>query len=316
MKSFYKIPAYKIPALFIAASLMLTAVPAQAQEKTASGQTPSGAIQSAFQDAVESVEQLVTVKDSELNAEEKARLELEARKNALAKIIDLTILEIEDLKNKLKKLDPKDFPQADYLPVRDEFLKVLDKFIEYHVSLQEIVEKSLKLEEVKNLAAEFKNWREANYSPQIRKILDFILVFQGNAIIKIVDRRLEKIINDLKKLGNSKLIDVKKLEPLLEEAITSINAARELNANADELLQTALFPPPAPESDAEINPEENSAENPTTTETIPAPEEPAPAPAPVITIQKLIEESLVKIKNAYIKFMEMGSLIKANLKIN
>jgi len=327
---------YRMGLAALFAGLILAAATVQAEEKTAlrppaggSGQAPSEAIQSAFQNVVESVDQLLTIKDSELSDEEKTLLDIEVRKTALSRILDLSILEANDLKNKLKKLNMKDAPLSsvlDYSEIRDNFLNRLNGFLAYYDLTQETLNGSLDLEKIKNLAVDFKAWRETEYNPEVKKIMDFVLVFQIKASIKGSDRRLEKITVDLKKLESLKIMDVAKLRPPLEEATTAINMAREANSAANKLLLanlSGLYT--AATSSATTTPsltqEGITATSTLDTQTVLGITATSTATttqtdlvaAEETTIQMLIEEGLAKIKEAYKKFIEISNLVKEGL---
>jgi len=193
--------------------------------------------------------------------------ELKVRKSALKNIIDLANAESNDLKNKLIKLDGL---EGDYLILRDTFLKELGNNSNYYDSISLALEKETSLVKVRNLSTQLRDWRGVVYHPILGKIINFLLVFEGEDALKLAEERFKNISNDLKKVSNLEVIKDSPLNNLLIKAEKSLNEAKELQkASALIILK--------------------SGDNDT---------------------QQLIEDELDKIKEAYSHFVEMSDWLK------
>lgn len=219
-------------------------------------------------------EELKTAKESLKESYEKFDKdpqELELRKDALKEVIKFSIIGTQDLISKLNSF--KDV-SAVYSELKDNILVDLNGFLDYQSEyLKNFDSDDLALDGVQDLAAAFKKWREEVYDPQIKKALNFILVFQGSEILTIVTNRFRKIAGDLRLLRNSKVIKVEALLPILDEAgILLKEAASFHNDAAVSLLATTSV------SKKEIT--------------------------------GLMGNFIVKIKQVYGKFLEMSNLVK------
>lgn len=201
------------------------------------------------------------------------------RKAALLTIVDLTLLEIQDLENKLNAF--KDLEER-YLDIRSSFLTQLESYTDYLGSIKELLNASeFTMESIQKLAQGLKDWHENEYAPTVKNIINFILSFQNQAILKIADSRLGKIALDLKRFKAAKLLETGTLEPLLAKAGENLKKAWLLNDEAMLLLSTS------------------------TTPTI----------GPVRTVQELVHQSLNEIKLAYKLFFQMSAEVKKLLKL-
>lgn len=231
-------------------------------------------LKNAKQGVVDSVSALSDIQNNEdLTDAEQAAQEAEARKIALEKIFELSLLEIKTLSQKVAAV--KDLA-VEYIELQNQLLKKLSGLAgsikEYDDRLQEIDS----LEAVKNLAAEFKDWRVANYDPVIQNALDFISVFQSQTFLRVAEARYERIANDLRRLRFSKIVKIETLEPLLNWAGQDLKEARAAFNQALVLL-------------LETKPDKPS-------------------------IGKLVESMVNDIKDAYKKFFEMSDLVRKMVK--
>lgn len=193
--------------------------------------------------------------------------EVKIRKAALKNVIDLANAESNDLKNKLIKLDGL---EDDYLELRDTFLKELGNHSNYYDSISVNLEKETNLSKIKNLTSQLRDWRRIVYHPTLQKVMNFLLVFEGNDALQLAQTRFNNISNDLKKVSNLAVIKEGPLNDLLEKAGKSLAEARELQqASALIILK--------------------SGNNDT---------------------QQLIEDELGKIKETYGYFIEMSDWLK------
>lgn len=275
------------------------------------------------------VGELVELKDdSTLSEQDKEVKEIQIRKEALGKITNLSLVEIKNLENRLSSFDFKSDTQ---IKIKEKFLEILDNNKKYSEDLKIKTENNeLTLEEVKNLAQEYKDWRDENYNIYVKKLTVFILTFQEKNVLETANTRLEKIIVDLGKLENAKLIKKEDTWKYIDSAMKSLTDAQIFNSNAEKIIINAI------EKDiiniATSTPEIITNTATTTPEKIeelitkPAEESLASStaqlatstPIKVITeedaAQTLIEKSLKEIKNAYNDFISISNKVRAKLK--
>lgn len=225
-------------------------------------------IKTALQGIVDSLEQLSKI---ELTNKNKVVAELTARKLALKNILNLVFTEANNLKNKLIKIEDL---EDDHLKMRDQLLKELDNQTSYYESLNNRLESNITLPKIKELAMQFKDWRQVVYHPHLQKIINFILISDARDILQVAESRYKNISIELKKVGSTTVIKNSPLFSLLEKAEQSLEEAKELQ-KATELVIL------------------KSTDNDT---------------------QKLTEEELDKIKEAYNYFIEMSEWLKSQKK--
>lgn len=281
------------------------------------------------------VDELVGLKDDDtLSDKEKEIKEIQIRKEALSKITNLALLEIKNLEDKINSLDFESDTQS---RIKEAFLGILEKNKKYSADLKIKTEKNeLTLEEVKNLAQEYKDWREQNYNIYIKKLTVFILTFQEKNVLKTANTRLEKIMADIKKLENAKILKKEDTWKFIDSAMKSLTNAQILNSNAEKtimdliekdiiniasstpkmIIETATTTPEkiiesiitdTKESTASSTP---SLATSTPTDLIKSPQEIALEDK----AQTLIEKSLQEIKDAYGSFISISNKVKAKLK--
>ena len=136
-------------------------------------------------------------KDADLTEQEKEQKEIQARAEALNKVLSLTLLEDEDLKNKLNNL--KDL-NAENEKTRDALLGLLEENKNVYGTIRDRLVDDITPSEVKELAKDFKDWHTLVYIPKTENIVAFTLVFQEKTILNLTGNRLEKIKLDLEKL--------------------------------------------------------------------------------------------------------------------
>ncbi len=254
------------------------------------------------------VSDLINLKDNnDLSAEEKALGETRIRKEALKKIFDLFLLEISDLQNKLNELDLQDQQLVD---IRTRTLALLQGYTEHSQELTQQLDNNLTLEGLKGLARDFKIWRETYYNPQIQILVDFLLVFGEKSALKTANTRLDKIIADLKKLENTKLIRNSDYTPNLAKAMDTLTNAYVFNQRAEKMILEKII--------------RNQLLSTTTSPTVlfamsPATSTNATSSSKVLTnadeIKSLIERSIQEIKNTYTQFLEISKTIKKKLSL-
>ncbi len=124
--------------------------------------------------------------------------EFKTRQDSLLKILDLTILELKDLDKKLEL--PKFFPGAKLIIERDALKDRLEGFRQLTENLRAQTADALAEDEIKNIAADLKLWREEVYQPAVVEVLNLYFLFRGTVILATADERFSKITRDVNKL--------------------------------------------------------------------------------------------------------------------
>lgn len=216
------------------------------------------------------LKEVTDIKDSNIESPE-------SRVSAILKIIDLSRLEVEDLIKKLSSLENLD---KNYSDLRDSFLSILSDYLIYLDNAEiEANNPELSPDDLKLLANNLKQWRDAKYNNTLKKTVNFIWVLREADLLDTAHNRLDKISTDLKKAKNSRFIKIADLMPPLEKATTLLKEAKMSSKLAHELLFATTTP-------------ENYKSS---------------------TLDDVVEETLSKIKSAYQEFFKMNSLIKEML---
>lgn len=231
-------------------------------------------LKTAKQGVVDSVSALSDIQENaELSDAEKEAQEAEARKIALKKIFELSQLELKTLTQKVSAVKEL---SVEYIELQNQLIKNLGEasadIHEYADTLTEL----MALPDVKQFAADFKEWRETKYNVAIHNALDFISVFQAQTFLKIAEARFEKIATDLRRLRSSKIVKTETLEPLLSWAGQDLKEARAQYAQAVTLL-------------LETKPDKPS-------------------------VGVLVDALVANIKDAYKRFFEMSDLVRKMVK--
>lgn len=291
-------------------------------------------LQTPLEQVQNKVDELVELKDnSTLSDQEKESQEIQIRKEALDQIVDLSLAETKNLEDKLNALT---LESDDQKAAKEKFLEILDRNINYSVDLKKNIDKeNITLDEVKNLAQEYKDWRADNYGIYVKKITAFTLVFQEKAVLKIANIRLDKIMSDLKNLQNAKILKKEDTWNLINLSMKSLTNAKIFNSNAETIISKSIkkdlldvaSSTPASEMAS------TSPENLTQTATSSLSEKLGTSGLATSTIstatttsalqitaeedkaQVLIEKSLKEIKNAYNYFISISNIVNKKLKI-
>ncbi|MFA5173253.1 MAG: hypothetical protein WC435_02550 [Candidatus Paceibacterota bacterium] len=258
----------------------------------------------------EKLNNLLLVKDDlKLSEEKKSDLEFEAKKILLDSIISCSGKELEEIKselNNLKKLGDEDGK------IREVFLLKIDEFFKFFEEKNNVF-KEIKddREKIKELAKEILDWRQNVYSPLIKKVVNFTYFFKQKNIIGTAEVRLAKISSSLKKMLS---IENKEINNLLSSSSKKISAASELNNKAYSLInedfkkfieETSATSTP----DALISNQEVKGEDKETSEKTEEKEEVKPEEEKEFA-DKLIKESLDKIKEAYQDFFKVSKSVE------
>ncbi len=201
-----------------------------------------------------------------------------AHKQALQKVIDTSIIRTNEFIGRLsllRNLEPE------YLEQRDLYLATLQGFIGHYHDVLDKLQGLEDVESIKALAAELKGWRDSILNPEIDKVVEFLLVFQGRGILNTANNRYDLITEDVNYfLDNNKDIRSKRTQSLINEAGDLLQAAGGFQVLAEELLLNST-----------------------------APQRIGALSSP--TVRTLISSSLLKIKSAYKNFLEISALLRA-----
>jgi len=243
-----------------------------------------------LKEVLEKVTEISTITgDDSLTKSEKDQKELEARKDALVKIFELTLLEDQDLKNRLTNLENL---KPEHEEMRKLLLNVFTENENAYRIMHKRLDESTQSDEVKQLATDFKNWRNAVYNPKVEQILSFVLVFQQEKTLSIARDRFQKIQSDLDKLAVAKRIKKEDVSDLLQKSLLHLSLAEELHARAQRTVIASL----KQESIADEKTKEILAE------------EKQPA------AKELVSKSIDQVKLAYKNFISIGKIVREKIK--
>ena len=190
--------------------------------------------QSSLDTLQESLEQLVSIKSSsQLPSEEKQIVEIEARKTAFNRVLDLDTEELGGLRKKLEKLTNAE---------RLKHLNTIEEYRSYYEIIRGQINKEINLVELVEIATGFKKWRETIYNKELTKIVNFILIFQNQEVIKIAENRLNRITRDFKFIKSHLMPNQWGLaEKLVDDAGKLINEAKTANVELQTQKITSAY---------------------------------------------------------------------------
>jgi hypothetical protein len=183
-----------------------------------------------LQETKETINELVEAKD------ENSPFDISLRIKTFKRVVDLSISEAKDLKINLIAIEKLNQKLIDW---RNNEINNLNKIIEYYEEKLKSVEDkegSLKLEEIQDIATDFKNWREENYIPVKEKIQNLLLIKKEEKALEISSRRLEKISKDLNILKKTKIKNTGELNRMFKNANAFIQEAEKDNETALKIL--------------------------------------------------------------------------------
>ena len=289
----------------------------------------SSTLQKAVEQTEESVEVLATVKDSQF---ENPVLDLAFRIETFQKVIALSNSEAKSLKLKILNLESSDDLNENYYLWLKDMINQLNQVLDYYEEQLQVLENNepITLDIIKQLAQDFKEWRQSNYLPFANQIVDFLLINQEKKAISIAQKRFQKISIDIHKLQKADLEGISVLIVMLNKANDSIGESIRINQEA-ELLFNKLHIEPFLLILSSLNATTTNATTTaiTTTSTImnnfgttttitfttSTPDSDSTstielAEGQVPSIKDLIRNSLSHIREAYQIFIEMSSLVR------
>lgn len=230
--------------------------------------------------------------DTSLKEENKLLKELEIRKDVLNEVFTLSLEEVAKLTARIDVL-PEFAENSREKALRDEFKLSLENYSTYYRDQSKKLADLTTIGEVKNLAQKIKDYRDEIYNPQIQQIVNFILLFYNENVLKIANARLDKISADIQKLEKLGYIKAGAFASEMKFAAQTLNDARAFFEEAKK----AVFAPSQSEEETVIE------------SGISAPMEDEKAQPPVEP-NKLMENSLNKVKSAYDTFLKVGKGVR------
>ena len=217
------------------------------------------------------------------------------RQKTFYKVMELSRAELKNLNENLNGL--KTDKDSDYAKKKDEFLKKLSEFEIYDKEVEEEISKTKTVEDLKNLAVDFKNWREEAHNPQVQIMMNFSLILKQKEILATTTERFEKIEKDVKKLTDLGLEQKQQLNSLLDLAKNRLNLANDSFQKAKTILDDYLY---ATSTLSTSTTSTSTTSTSTTTE----------KQFNNLEFQELIKESFEKIKEVYEIFLKMSGLAR------
>lgn len=274
-------------------------------------QTPF--LQNALKNVQKGVDELTNVKN------ENSRESFNSRVETFKEVLNLSLSEMENIKLRLLSLDNL---TEKGLALREEMVSWFDEVLKFYNSQKQDLKKlendeNATINDIKNLAQKFKEWRETDYLPKIDEIYNFILINLEKEAVQMAQNRFQKISRSLNQLKENNVKNLDGVFELLDKTKKLIQEGNELNQKSEDLFWQFLTPSlieenssTSPTSSGEISSTEinslnstssNASSSATTTEEI------NPQPP---SIKDLTKESLNKIKEAYQIFIEISNLVR------
>ena len=270
-------------------------------------------LQSALDNAKQSLDDLVTAKDEDSSDDVGLRVQ------TFGQVIDLSEAEAKDFEFKLLAI-----PKDDKLDAwKKSVLAGFDSAIAYFESEKQSLTdptSTIDLAGIKQMAQDFKTWRDANYLPLTDQAQDFILIKKEYSAITTAKSRLDKITSDLKGLNQPAISNSADIKKSLDGSKSGINDATTLNqkaydmfvstyASATSTLATSTL---ATSTAATSTPETSST--PIISSSTATSSEAAVSQPPIVSIKDLVTSSLNRIKDSYQGFIDISNSVRKLLK--
>lgn len=263
------------------------------------------------------LDNLLTIKDSNLAGLTRDRAEFKARKEVLIQTVICAQEEIDSTKNRLNELAPATGIDRG---LSLQFAGDLDAAILSYEAYSGRIATTTGLLEVKDLASEILAWRNKYYLPLLQQVNDFILLVTSERAHETAQARFEKISNSLSILRLSQIYGIK---TSLESAAKLTKSASILNTEARIIVNGYVRTvATSTATSTEIQLEANSAATSsmkieiatgtlrsslatsTATSTIEEGEENPP------NVMEVVKESLGALKLAYGEYLKISGLVK------
>jgi len=188
-------------------------------------------VKQALEDTKESVEDLVAAKD------ENSPFDTALRIQAFKQVLELSLSEAKDLKIRLITFDK--IEDEEIIHWKNQMIEGLNSAIFYYEEQKLFIEEnegSIDLEQIQNIALEFKNWREENFLPVSEQAQDFLLINKSDRAFQIANKRWGKIKTDLELLETLEIKEMPQLWAMLDSANNLIESGGEKNQEAHSLF--------------------------------------------------------------------------------
>lgn len=195
-----------------------------------SGGVSAKTIKSSLDDLLESIEQLTVIKNSgKAPSEEKSAVEINARTATFNRVLDLASEELKELERRMDKIDR---------PNQEQYANLIGEYLNYYEIIRGQINREISLNELVDIAARFKKWRETDYAKEIKKVADFVLVYQNQEMIRVAKNRLERISADFKTIRGLIMPNQWGLaEKFLADAKNLIEEAEQANSEAQKKFE-------------------------------------------------------------------------------
>jgi len=273
----------------------------------------TGTDENALKNVQEGVDELTNVKN------ENSRESFNSRVETFKEVLNLSLSEMENIKLRLLSLDNL---TKKGLVLREEMISWFDKILKFYNSQKQDLKKlendeNATINDIKNLAQKFKEWRETDYLPKIDEIYNFILINLEKEAVQMAQNRFQKISRSLNQLKENNVKNLDGVFELLDKTKKIIQEGNELNQKSEDLFWQFLTPSlieknssTSPTSSGEVSSTEinflNSTSSNVSSSTTMTEEINPPSPS----IKDLTKESLNKIKEAYQIFIEISNLVR------
>ena len=271
------------------------------------------AMQKAFEEVKTKLDDLVSAKDENLADDLALRIQV------FKKVVEFSVEEAKTLKVKLLSTELAGVDKdalAEWKKRTEKGLADAGRYYQDTLETLATTTTPLDLQNIKALAASFKEWRDASFIPLADEVEKFLLASGQARALEVTSSRFAKIENDIRKLERAKIKGVDKLSALLAKARAHLETAFAAYRNAESLFAKIIAPPVI------VVNKKPAAISPTTivgTSTDPAAtssealaegkdEEPPP------TLRDEIQASLDAVKQTYRTFLEMSAEVKKILK--
>ena len=277
------------------------------------GRAQTSFLQNALKNVQEGVDELTNVKN------ENSRESFNSRVETFKEVLNLSLSEMENIKLRLLSLDNL---TKKGLVLREEMISWFDKILKFYNSQKQDLKKlendeNATINDIKNLAQKFKEWRETDYLPKIDEIYNFILINLEKEAVQMAQNRFQKISRSLNQLKENNVKNLDGVFELLDKTKKIIQEGNELNQKSEDLFWQFLTPSlieknssTSPTSSGEVSSTEinflNSTSSNVSSSTTMTEEINPPSPS----IKDLTKESLNKIKEAYQIFIEISNLVR------
>ncbi len=307
------------------ASITLLIVLAMSASPATRAHAQSQGVQKAFESVKESLDNLVTAKD------DRQPMELSLRIETLRKVFDLSLAEAKDTRVKLLELEGLKGNEEIWRDISADSMKDAMDYFQSQEQYIDDNEKTLAVDDVKNIAKDFKDWRDKNYLPVFSAVRDYFLVNQQDKTIETARKRWQKIDADVQKLEKAKIKGIKDARTMLVSADKLISESSTFNKEArtlffsmfiDSLTKTTSTAATSTDENAtstitELILSTTSTDSlVTSTETVASSTgEKATSTAPTaLSIRDTVKQSLSKVRDAYNVYIDMSALVRKLLK--